>query len=92
MLLSIESVIELEVKDTIDTARSTSHLGIHLYIDSEGPLRTEIYDKRDDFYLYICICYNITTTPPCGIHISQLIRFPEPVGSIMTYLIEGYYW
>ena len=38
-------VIEFEVKDTTDTARSTSYLDLHLDIDSEGSLRTEFYDK-----------------------------------------------
>ena len=36
--------IELEIKDTTDT-----DLDIHLKIDSEGRLRTTLYDKRDDF-------------------------------------------
>ena len=37
--------IELEIKDTIDTARRASCLNIRL--DSEGPLIH--YDKSDDF-------------------------------------------
>jgi hypothetical protein len=52
--------IELEIKDTTDTDRSASYLDIHLEIDSEGRLRTKLYDKRDDFnfpivnfYLYV---------------------------------------
>jgi hypothetical protein len=36
-------------KDTTDTARSASYLDLHLEIDSEGWLRTKLYDKRDDF-------------------------------------------
>jgi hypothetical protein len=28
--------------------RSTSYLDLHLEIDSEGRLRTKLYDKRDD--------------------------------------------
>jgi hypothetical protein len=35
--------IELEIKDTTDTDRSDS------YLDSQGRLRTTLYDKRDDF-------------------------------------------
>jgi hypothetical protein len=41
--------IELEIKDTKDTYRSASNLDLHLEIDSEGQLRTKLYDTRDDF-------------------------------------------
>ena len=38
--------IELEIKDTTDKDRSASYLDLHLKIDSEGRLRTKLYDKR----------------------------------------------
>ena len=41
--------IELEIKDTTYTDRSASYLDLHLEIDSEGRLRTKLFDKRDDF-------------------------------------------
>jgi hypothetical protein len=41
--------IELEIKDTTDTNRCASYLDLHLEIDSEGRLRTKLYDKRVDF-------------------------------------------
>ena len=41
--------IELEIRDTTDTDRSASYLDLHLESDSEGRLRTKLYDKRDDF-------------------------------------------
>ena len=41
--------IELEIKDTTDTDRSASYLDLHLEIDSEGRLRTKLYDKSDYF-------------------------------------------
>ena len=41
--------IELEIKDTTETDRPTSYLDLFLEIDSEGRLRTKLYDKRDDF-------------------------------------------
>ena len=41
--------IELEIKDTRDTDRSSSYLDLHFDIDSEGRLRTKLYDKRNDF-------------------------------------------
>jgi len=34
--------IGLEIKDTTDTARSTSYLDLHLEIDNEGRLRTKL--------------------------------------------------
>jgi hypothetical protein len=36
--------IELEIKDTTDTDRSTSYLDLHLGIDSEGRLSVVICD------------------------------------------------
>jgi hypothetical protein len=69
--------IELEIKDTTDIYRSASYLDLHLEIDSEGKLRTKLYDKRDDFNLPIVnfpfICSNIPATPAYGVYISQLI-------------------
>ena len=41
--------IELEIKDTTDTDTSASYLDLHFEIDSEGRLRTTLYDKRNDF-------------------------------------------
>ena len=45
--------IELEIRDTTDTDRSASYLDLHLEIDSDGRLRTKLYDKRDEFNLPI---------------------------------------
>ena len=59
--------IEVEIKDTTDTDRSASYLDLHLKIDSEGRLRTKLYDKRDDFNFPIVnfsfICSNIQVAP-----------------------------
>ena len=71
--------IELEIKDTTDTDRSASYLDLHLKIDSEGWLRTKLYDKRDDFNFpnvnFPFICSNIPAAPAYGVDISQLIRY-----------------
>ena len=40
---------ELEVKDTTDTQRSASYLGLHIEIDNAGGLITKLNNKRDDF-------------------------------------------
>ena len=64
--------IELEIKDTIDTARSVSYLNLHIEIDSEGQLKTKLYDKRDDFNFpssnLTSICSNIPAAPANGAH------------------------
>ena len=39
---------KLEIKDIKDAARSASYLELHLEIDSEGRLRTKLYDKSDN--------------------------------------------
>ena len=40
---------DLEIKDTTYTDRSASYIDLHLEIASEGRLRTNVYDKGDDF-------------------------------------------
>ena len=77
--------IELEIKDTTDTDTSVSYIGIHLEIDSEGRLRTKLYDRKDDFNFPIVnfpfICSNIPAVPAYGVYISQLIRYSRACGS-----------
>ena len=55
--------IKLGIKDTTETDRSASYRDLHLDIDSEGQLRTKLYDKTDDFNFPIVnfpfICSNI---------------------------------
>ena len=77
--------IEHEIKDTTDTDRSASYLDLHLEFDSEGRLRTKLYDKRDDFNFPIVnfpfICSNIPAEPAYGVYISQKIRYSRACGS-----------
>ena len=40
------SLSDLEIKDTTDTALSVSYINLH-EMDSEGRLRTKLYDKID---------------------------------------------
>ena len=85
--------IELEIKDTTDTDRSASYLGLHLEIDSDGRLRTNVYDKRDDFNFPIVnfpfICSNIPVAPAYGVYISQLIRYSRACGYYQDFLDRG---
>jgi hypothetical protein len=59
--------IELETKDTTAIDMSASYLDIHIEIDSEGWLRTKLYDKRYDFNFPIVnfpfICSSIPAAP-----------------------------
>jgi hypothetical protein len=70
-------IFELEINDTTDTDRSASYLDIHLEIDSEGRIRTKLYDKSDYFNLPIVnfpyICSNI----PAAIFDDSFIIFPK---------------
>ena len=54
--------IELEIKDTTDTARSASYLDPHLENDSEGLLRTKHYDIRDYFNFLIYMLQHSSNT------------------------------
>ena len=80
--------IELEIKDTTDTDTSASYLDLHLEIDSEGRLRTKLYDKRDYFNFPIVNfpfkCSNIPAAP--GVYISQLIQYSRVCGSYHAYV------
>jgi hypothetical protein len=62
--------IELEIKDT---NRSASYLVLRLEIDSEGWLRTKLYDKRDDLKFPIVdfpfICSIINRNPTKNTHV-----------------------
>jgi DNA-dependent RNA polymerase auxiliary subunit epsilon len=50
------------IKDTTDTDKSALYLDLHLEIDSEGRLRTNLYDKRDDFSQHFVGTVNFNNT------------------------------
>ena len=62
---------ELEMKDTTESNTSASYLDLLLSIESDGQLRTSLYDKRDDFN------FQITNFPflSSNIHIHQPMVF-----------------
>jgi len=72
---------------------SASHLDLHLEIDSEGRLRTKLYDKRDDFNFptvnFPFICSNIPAAPAYGVYLSQMIRYSRACGSYQDFLDSG---
>ena len=85
--------IELEIKDTTATDMSASYLDIHIEIDSEGWLRTKLYDKRYDFNVPIVnfpfICSSIPAAPAYWVYTSQLIRYSRAYGSYQDFLDRG---
>jgi hypothetical protein len=84
--------IAFEIKDPTHTHtdRSAPFLDLHFEIDTEGRLRTKLYDKRDDFNFPIVnfpfICNNISTAPAYGVYIYQLIRYSRACGSYQDFL------
>jgi hypothetical protein len=81
--------IELEIKDTTDTARSASYLNLHLEIDSEGRLRTKPYDTEmiSIFILWTVHFYVATSQQNLRMEfISPLIRYPSACVSYHDFL------
>ena len=74
---------ELKIKETTETAASSSYLGSYLYIDN-GKLTTRLYDKRDDFKFPISLSSNIPSAPPYGVTFYSYSVMPEPVQIIRT--------
>ena len=44
-----------EIKDTTESNTSASYLDLLLSIESDGQLRTSLYDKRDDFNFHYLV-------------------------------------
>ena len=87
--------IKREIKDTTDTDRSASYLDLHLETDSEGQLRTKLYDTIDDLnfpivnFSFICSNIKIPAAPAYRVYISQLIRYSRACGSYQDFLDRG---
>ena len=62
---------ELEIKDTTESNISASYLDLLLSIESDGQLRTSLYDKRDNFNIHIAnfpfLSSNIPSSPAYGV-------------------------
>ena len=78
------------VKDTTDTQSSASYLDRHLEIDNRVRLKTNFYDKRDDFTFPIVnfpfISSNIPASSTYGALISQLIRYSRACTQYIDFL------
>jgi hypothetical protein len=92
MVITLIASIPLSLKYTTDTDRFASYLDLHLEIDSEGWLRTKLYDKRDDFNFPIVNFpfSNIPAAPAYGVYICQLIRYSRACGSYHDFLDRGF--
>ena len=79
--------------NTTYTDRSASFHDLQPEIDSEGPLRTKLDNKRDDFNFPIVkcplICSNIPGGPVYEVFISQMIRYSRACGSYQHFHDKG---
>ena len=72
---------------------SASYLDLLLSIESDGQLRTSLYDKRDDFNFHITnfpfLSSNIPSSPAYGVFISQLIRYARACSSYECFILRA---
>ena len=69
----VDRIYPIEIKNTTDTDRSASYLDLHREIDSEGRLRTKLYDKRDYFnFLIVNIPFIYETTFQQHLHMEYI--------------------
>ena len=79
---------ELEIKETMETAASSSYLDCYLYINN-GKLTTRLYEKRDDFNFPI-LSSNIPFVPAYDdIYVSQLIRYARACSNYQDFMKHG---
>ena len=64
-----------------------------LLIESDGQLRTSLYDKRDDFNFHITnfpfLSSNIPSSHAYGVFISQLIRYARACSSYECFILRA---
>ena len=83
---------EIEIKETTETAVSSSYLDCYLYTDN-GKLTTRLYDKRDNFNFPIVnfpfLSSNIPSAPAYGVYVSQLIRYARACSNYQDFNERG---
>ena len=91
-VLKLKCNFEFEIKDTTGSNTSASYLDLLLSIESDGQLRTSLYDKRDDFNFHITnfpfLSSNIPSSPAYGVFISQLIRYARACSSYECFILR----
>ena len=84
---------ELDIKDSTESNTSASYLDLLLLIESDGQLRTSLYDKRDDFNFNITnfpfLSSNIPSSPAYGVFISQLIPYARACSSYECFILRA---
>ena len=64
-----------------------------LSIESDGQLRTSLYDKRDDFNFHITkfpfLGSNIPSLPAYGVFMSQLLRYARACSSYECFILRA---
>jgi hypothetical protein len=83
--------IEFEIKDTAYTDRYASYIDLHIEIDSDGRLRTKLYQQKDDFNFPIFHLYVATYQQHLHMEYTSLSCYDiaEPVVPIRISMIEG---
>ena len=83
---------ELEIKETTETAASSSYLDCYLYIDN-GKLTIGLYDKRDYFnfpiFNFPFLGSNIPSASAYGVYVSQLIRYARACSNYQDFMVRG---
>ena len=84
---------ELEIKDTTESNTSASYLDLLLSIESDGQMRTSLYDKRDDLTFHNTnfpfLSSNILSSPAYGVFISKLIRYVWACSSYECFILRA---
>ena len=80
---------EVEIKETTETAFSSSHLDCYLYIDN-GKLATRLYDKQDDLNFPIVnfpfLSSNIPSAQAYGVYVSQLTPYARACSNYQYFM------
>ena len=84
---------ELEIKDTTDADHRVSYLDLDLSCDRDNRLKVKLYDKRDDFNIYIVnfpfLSSNIPQSQVYGVYVSQLIRYASASSAYSDFLVRS---
>ena len=83
---------ELEIKETTETAASSSYLDCYLYIVN-GELTTRLYDKRDNLNFPIInlpfLSSNIPSAPAYGVYVAKLIHYARTCSNYQEFMECG---
>ena len=85
--------ITLSLRSKTQSNTSAPYLDLLLSIESDGQLRTSLYDKRDDFNFYITnfpfLSSNIPSSLAYSLFIAQLIRYARACSSYKCFILRA---